>query len=292
MAKIADLLDHGTTVSFEFFPPRTERGTRNLTAAVDELQALDPSFVSVTYGAAGSTRDRTREIVLDLEKNTPLTPMPHLTCIAHQREQLEELLVDYDDAGLENLLALHGDPPRDRPDVPHGDLRRAAELVELAREVGEFSVGVATHPEGHPKAPDLDTDRRHQAAKLELAEFGITQFFFRTEDYLRLLDDLEVHGVDTPIIAGVMPITDVGRIQRFAELSGADVPPEVVARLEPVADDPEETLRVGVEIATELCADLLDAGAPGLHFYTLNRARASREIVANLGLDGGSPPAR
>lgn len=286
MTKIADLLDSEPTVSFEFFPPKTEGGMDRLAGAVDDLQLLDPSFVSVTYGAGGSTRERTREIVVDLEKNTPLTPMPHLTCIAHQRAELEELLVDYGDAGLCNVLALHGDPPRDDPDCAPGDLHRAAELVELAREVGDFSVGVATHPEGHPKAPDLEADRRHQAAKLELAEFGITQFFFRTEDYLRLVDDLETHGVDTPIIAGVMPITDASRITRFAEMSGADIPEEVVGRLEPVWDDPEETLRVGVDIATELCADLLEAGVPGFHFYTLNRARATREIVTNLGLDG------
>lgn len=286
MTKIADLLEAGPTVSFEFFPPKTPRGMRNLRAAVDDLQALGPSFVSVTYGAGGSTRERTRDIVVDLEKNTPLTPMPHLTCIAHRRAELEELLVDYGDAGLENVLALHGDLPTDDPGTALGELHRAAELVELARQVGEFSVGVAAHPEGHPKAPDLQADRRHQAAKLELAEFGITQFFFRTEDYLRLVDDLEAHGIDTPIIAGVMPITDAGKIQRFAQMSGADIPREVVERLEPVWDDPEGTLRVGVDIATELCADLLDAGVPGLHLYTLNRARATHEILANLGLDG------
>lgn len=238
----------------------------------------------MTYGAAGSTRDRTRDVVQELNGREGITAMPHLTCIAHRREELRSMLADYRDEGHENLLALHGDPPRDNPDIERGDLERAAELVELAREVGDFSVGVAAHPEGHPQAPDRQTDRAHQAEKLSIADFGITQFFFRAEDYLRLCDDMERRGVETPIIAGVIPITDAQQVQRFAAMSGAELPPELVERLDAVADDPDEVRRIGVEVTTDLARQLLDAGAPGLHVYTLNRAQATLEVHANLDL--------
>ena len=289
MTRITQQLAHGPSISFEFFPPKTERGVENLWAAIDELEQLDPTVVSVTYGAGGSTRERTREVVIDLEKNTSLTPMPHLTCVAHTRDELEELVTQYREAGLEHVLALHGDLPKDAEDHVEGDFERAYQLVEFLRELGDFDVGVATHPEGHPKAPSLEEDRRHQADKLRVADFGVTQFFFRVEDYLRLMEDLDALEVDTPVIAGVIPITNARQVQRFAELSGADMPSDLVERLDAVADDPEEVKRIGVEVATDLSSRLLEAGAPGLHFYTLNRAEATVEVCRNLGLADERP---
>jgi methylenetetrahydrofolate reductase (NADPH) len=289
VARIRDLLDEvptsGPTASFEFFPPKTDEGDRNLRDTLNELEPLGPSFVSVTYGAGGSTRDRTHRIVVDILERTSMTPMAHLTSVAHTRDELRGILERYRDAGVENILALRGDPPRDDPDAFH-ELEHAIELVELAREVGgeQFSIGVAAHPEVHPQSTSREEDRRHLAAKLSEADFGITQFFFSCDDYTRMLDELDELGCDTPVIPGIMPVTNVGQIVRFAELSGAAFPADLAERLHAVEDDPAEVRRIGVEVATELCVELLECGAPGLHFYTLNRSRATREIHANLGL--------
>jgi len=280
---IAGLLAAGTTYSFEFFPPRDGAAEAQLAATLAELERLRPSFVSITYGAGGSTRDRTHDLVVDLLRRTTMTPMAHLTCVGHSRAELGEILERYAGEGVRNVLALRGDAPAGAA-FPAGDLRHALELVELAREVGPFSIGVAAHPEGHPQAPDRDTDRRHLAAKLARADFAVTQFFFRGEDYVALVDDLAALGVDKPVIPGIMPVTNVAQIERFAALSGAAVPLALRTRLEAAAGDPAEVRRIGVAAATELCADLLAAGAPGLHFYTLNRSTATREIWAALGL--------
>ncbi|HEX2274807.1 MAG TPA: methylenetetrahydrofolate reductase [Acidimicrobiales bacterium] len=287
MARIADMLANGKTFSFEFFPPKTPEAEITLEMTLAELELLKPSFVSVTYGAGGSTRERTHDLVVSINRNTTMTAMAHLTCAAHRREELVDIVTRYKDAGVENILALGGDPPANL-DLPEGDLRHACELVDLVRGVGPFCVGVAAHPELHPKSPDRAADRDFLAAKLREADFGITQFFFRTSDYLGMVADLAERGVDKPVIPGIMPITNLKSVQRMAQLSGAAVPPEVVARVEAVADDPEEVRRVGVEMATELCQKLLDAGAPGLHFYTLNRSTATREIYTNLGLAGAA----
>ncbi len=284
MTKIAELLDQGKTLSFEFFPPKTDKGRDRLRETITELEPLEPSFTSVTYGAGGSTRERTVDAVTELNESDSITVMPHLTCIGHTREELTELVGAYGRQGIQNVLALRGDPPKDAPDMEPGDLERAAELVELVREVGDFSVGVAAHPEGHPLAPDMESDRQHQAAKLKVADFGVTQFFFRVEDYLRFVDEMERRGVETPIIAGVIPITDANQIQRFAAMSGADMPSELVERLDAHADDPDEVRRIGVDVATELSDRLLAEGAPGLHIYTLNRAEAPRAVHENLEL--------
>ena len=283
MTTIAELLERGPTLSFEFFPPKTDQGELRLRETIRALEPLDPSFVSVTYGAGGSTRDRTADIVKEVHREGRLMPMPHLTCIAHTRAELVEILEGYRDEGLRNVLALHGDPPRDNPDIEPGELRRAVELVELAREVGEFSVGVAAHPEGHPKAPDRTTDRAHQAAKIAVADFAITQFFFRAEDYLAFVDEMRQRGVETPIIPGLIPITDGKQVQRFAAMSGAAFPGELAERFEAVGDDTDAARRIGVEVASQLGERLLAEGAPGLHVYTLNRAEASLEVHANLG---------
>ena len=285
MAHIADMLDAGRTFSFEFFPPKTPEAELTLEITLAELELLKPSFVSVTYGAGGATRERTHDLVVSINRNTTMTAMAHLTCAAHTRAELAEIVTRYRDAGVENILALGGDPPAGL-DLPPGDLHHAVELVDLVQDVGPFCVGVAAHPELHPSSPDRATDRDFLAAKLERADFGITQFFFRAEDYLGMLDDLAARGIDKPVIPGIMPVTNLSSIQRMAKLSGAAVPPGVVARVEAVSDDPDAVRRVGVEMATELCRELLDAGAPGLHFYTLNRSTATREIYANLGLAG------
>jgi methylenetetrahydrofolate reductase (NADPH) len=286
MTKISELLAAGRTFSFEFFPPKTDEAARELEKTIGELQPLHPSFVSVTYGAGGSTRDRTRDIVTHIQADAGITAMAHLTCIAHTREQLVSLLGEYRQAGINNILALAGDPPAD-PSVDLGDLSYAAELIELIKGVGDFCIGVAAHPELHPRsAGDRTHDRDFLAAKLDLADFAITQFFFEAEPYLRMIDELAERGCTKPVLPGIMPVTNPGQIKRFAELAGAEFPPALAARFAAIADDPAAVRQLGVDVATELCAELLAHGVPGLHFYTLNRSTASREIYANLGLDG------
>jgi methylenetetrahydrofolate reductase (NADPH) len=283
MAKIADLLAAGRTYSFEFFPPKTDAEQATLVKALRELEPLDPSFVSVTYRGGRSSRERTTSLVAGLGKTTSMTPMAHLICVAHTRLELAEILVDFRRAGVENLMALGGDPPTD-PDAVEGELAHAVELVELARAIGGFSIGVAAHPEGHPRSPSLAADRDRLAEKLALADFAVTQFFFRVEDYLGLMDDLSARGADKPVIPGIMPITNVKSVARMAEMSGCAVPAELVSRIEAAGPDPEGMHAAGVQAATELCEKLLAEGAPGLHFYTLNRSTATREIYASLGL--------
>ncbi|HUQ63502.1 MAG TPA: methylenetetrahydrofolate reductase [Acidimicrobiales bacterium] len=285
MTSIAKVLADGRSFSFEFFPPKTEEAQIALELTLQELELLQPSFVSVTYGAGGSTRERTHDLVVSINRNTSMTAMAHLTCAAHTQGELADIVGRYREAGVENILALGGDPPANL-DLPEGELKYASELVELIQSEGPFTVGVAAHPELHPSSPDRGSDRDHLASKLRLADFAITQFFFRAEDYVRMVDDLSERGVDKPVIPGIMPVTNLSSVQRMAQLSGAAVPPEVVERVEAVAGDAEAVRRVGVEMASELCQAVLDAGAPGLHFYTLNRSTATREIYANLGLSG------
>jgi methylenetetrahydrofolate reductase (NADPH) len=288
------MLARGTTTSFEFFPPQTDAGERHLRDALNELEPLGPSFVSVTYGAGGSTRERTHRLVVDVLERTTMTPMAHLTAVNHRREELTAILAAYRDAGVENVLALRGDPPRGSgPDATFWELDHAEQLAALVREVGggRIAVGVAAHPEGHPLSPDLRSDRRHLAAKLAIADFAVTQFFFHLEDYVRMVEELAALGCDKPVVPGIMPVTNVRQIQRFAELSGAAFPADLAERLHAAEHDAAEVRRVGVEVATTLCAELLDAGAPGLHFYTLNRSTATREIHANLGLRPGASAA-
>ncbi len=283
MARIGELLAAGPTFSFEFFPPSTESAQLTLGRTIAELESLRPSFVSVTYGAGGSTRQRTRDVVTWVARETGITPMAHLTCQSHTRGEIAEIIDGYRSAGIENLLALGGDPPLDPADARPSDYRFAAELVDDLAASGAFSIGVAAHPEGHPRSADLATDRQHLADKLRRADFAITQFFFEARHWLRLRDDLAALGVDAPIIPGIMPVTNLSQIERMAALSGAEVPRWLVERLER-ATDAEQVRQVGVDVATELCTELLACGAPGLHFYTLNRSTATREIYANLGL--------
>lgn len=293
MAKIRDLLARGRTSSFELFPPRSDEAQRDLERTLRELETLRPSFVSVTSGAGGSTRDRTRELVRYIHRETSMTPMAHVTVAGRGRAQLEAILRGYRDEGIENILALGGDPPRDPPgrSRPRGELRDALELVELVRSVGDFSVGVAAHPAGHPRAPDLESDRRWTAEKLARADFAITQLLFDVDAYRGLVDDLARLGCHAPVIPGVMPITSGRQIDRLAELSGAELPADLVARVRAAEDDPAAVRAIGVDAATEVCARVLDAGAPGVHLYTLNRSTATREIHTRLGL-GPSTPSR
>ncbi len=283
MAKISDILRRGTSYSFEFFPPRTPEAEATLERALRDLEPLHPSYVSVTYGAGGSTRERTHGLVVQILRETSITPMAHLTCVGHTREELHEIVVRYRDAGIENVLALGGDPPKDS-DLPPGELHYAVELVRLVRQVGDFSVGVAAHPEPHPRSPSKEEDRLHTAEKLAEADFAITQFFFEAEHYFDLVEGLRRHGVDKPVIAGIMPVTSLSGIKRMAELQGSEFPAWLADRLYAVGDDPEAVRAAGVEEATKLCRALLEGGAPGLHFYTLNRSTATLEIYASLGL--------
>lgn len=282
MTRIDTLLKSSATTSFEFFPPKTDDGRDALRQTVKELEPLSPSFVSITYGAGGATRERTHDLVIDMLTNTSIPPMAHLTTVAHSRHELEEILTRYRDAGVANIMALRGDMPADNPN-PVRELAHATDLVALAREVGkdQFAIGVAAHPEGHPESQSLSTDRAYLAEKLKLADFGVTQFFFHVDVYVKLLDDLDRLGCDTPVLPGIMPVTNVTQIERFAALSGTALPNWLRTRLAE-ATSQEEIETIGVEVATELCADLLAAGAPGLHFYTLNRSQATRRIWAAL----------
>jgi methylenetetrahydrofolate reductase (NADPH) len=281
MARIIDLLGKGPTFSFEFFPPKNDEEQERLAKTIRELQSLNPSFVSVTYRGGRSSRERTTSVVLDLLRTTPMTAMPHLVCVAHSRSELVEIVDNFNRSGVENLLALGGDPV---PDEPAGELRYASELVDLARELGSASIGVAAHPAGHPRSPDRASDRRHLAAKLAAADFAITQFFFQVEEYLALREELAALGIFKPVIPGIMPVTSLKGVTRMAELSGYQLPAAVTARLSRAEHDPVEFRRVGVELAGELCRDLLREGAPGLHFYTLNFSTATREIHRSLQL--------
>ena len=282
MARIADLLAAGRTFSFEFFPPKTDGAQLSLGRAIGELEPLAPSFVSVTYGAGGSTRQRTHAVVSWMRKETTLTPMAHLTCQGHVRAEIRDILNDYAADGVENILALGGDVPTDGEPAP-SDYTFASELLEDVVADGRFSVGVAAHPELHPRSPDRATDRKFLAAKLSRADFAITQFFFDLDVYVQMVNEMADLGVTKPILPGIMPVTNKSQIRRMAELSGAAFPAWLAERLDRT-DDAEEIRRIGVDAATELCQGLLDAGAPGLHFYTMNRSTATSEIYANLGL--------
>ena len=282
MAQIRELLAAGPTLSFEFFPPKDDREQRRLTESIRDLEPLNPSFVSVTYRGGAASRARTTAVVEDIQKKTTLTPMPHLTCVAHPRMELGEVMGAFRALGMDNLLALGGDPLPEAQAFT--EVRYASELVQLARRVGFGSVGVAAHPAGHPRSPDLATDRRFLAAKLELADFAITQFFFKVEEYLRLREQLATLGVRKPIIAGIMPIVSLASVQRMAELSGYAVPDDIVERVTAGGDEPDEIRARGIDLAAELCARLLEEHVSGLHFYTLNFSRATREVYAKLGL--------
>jgi len=284
MTKIVDILGAGPSRSFEFFPPKTPEAERRLEQTLRDLEPLHPSFVSVTYGAGGSTREMTHEIVTRIHRETSLTPMAHLTCAAHSRAELVAIVTRYHEAGIRNILALRGDPPKDLA-LPPGDLAHATDLIELVRDVGDFSVGVAVHPEGHPASTDRAGDRGRQAEKLARADFGISQFFFEADVWFEFLGDLRERGAATRVIPGIMPVLNVKSVKRMAEMSGADFPVSLERKLRAVEDDEAAMRAVGIEATTELCRELMAGGVDSFHFYTLNASSATREIYANLGFD-------
>jgi len=287
MAKIAEIVANSRkpTFSIELWPPRNLASAAKLEEALPMLEKLHPTFTSITYGAGGSTREKTHDLVLRLKRDTSIEPMAHLTTAVHLRSELTTILERYRSAGIENILALRGDPPLSGGgELPAGELAHAADLVALARSVGDFSVAVAAHPEGHPDSPDLATDRMMLARKLELADMAITQFFFVADYYFMLVDDLEKLGITKPILPGVMAPTSVKTLERMAQLSGAKIPENVRERLYR-ADQSVETIKaVGVEIALKLSDELLKRGAPGIHVYTMNEAATTVEIYEGLGL--------
>ncbi len=293
------LASGGRSFSFEFFPPKTEKGALNLWRTIRELESLRPTFVSVTYGAGGGTRDTTVDIVERIATDTTLTPVAHFTAVDHSRAELRNLIGRFAAAGVRNVLALRGDPPGDPMGewVKHPDgVEYAADLVRMIRSYGDFCVGVAAFPYKHPRSPDVESDTRYFVEKCRAAaDYAITQMFFRAEDYFRLRDRVEAAGCDVPILPGIMPVTQMSTIERSEQLSGAPFPPEVRARFDAVADDPEAVRRLGVEHAAELCRELLDQDAPGIHFITFNKSTATREVYglldpASYGGSGSAPP--
>lgn len=295
---IRDILsDSNPSLSFEFFPPQNPAAWEELYQAIRELESLRPTFVSVTYGAGGSTRELTHDLVLRIKGTTSIPPVPHLTCVGHSKEEVLEILRRYAAAGVSNILALRGDPPKDRPnyDWSESDFRHAADLVRFIREFNEsgehpdprgFGIGVAGFPEGHPSTPNRVTELDFLKAKVdEGADYICTQLFFDNHDFLDFRDRCEISGINIPIIAGVMPVTSLQGMKRMAELAaGARYPAKLLRALERAKSKPEAVERVGIHYAAAQCANLLDEGVDGIHFYTLNKSRATREIYHSLGL--------
>jgi len=282
MARIPELLASKRTLSFEFFPPKTPAANMTLGRTVAAIESLHPDFVSITYGAGGSDRHRTGDVVGWMLGETPWTPMPHLTCRGHRRDDVGSLLAHYSELGIENILALGGDPPAGGVEEP-GDYLYAMDLLEDVVTADAFAVGVAAHPQVHPRSPDRATDRRFLADKLRIADFALTQFFFDVEHWVRLVEELSDLGIDKPVLPGIMPINNKVMVKRMAEMSGAALPGWLADRLD-ATDDPDEVRRIGIDVATQLCSDLIDAGTPGLHLYALNRPESVVEICMNLGL--------
>lgn len=276
----------GPVFSFEFFPPKTPRGEENLFRVIDSLRQLHPTFVSVTYGAGGSTRDRTVDLVCRIKHEVGIEAMAHLTCVGASRAEIDAVLQRLAAGGIENVLALRGDPPRDRPvfEPPPDGFAHASDLVAFIRRRGfPFALGGAGYPEGHVECPDREQDMRHLKIKVDAGlDFIITQLFFDNEDYFSFVARARAHGITVPVIPGIMPVTNIGQIERFTALCGATIPATLRARLAAVANDEEAVRRVGIEYATAQCRDLLARGAPGIHFYTLNQSPATRAILARL----------
>ncbi|MFQ5556294.1 MAG: methylenetetrahydrofolate reductase [Acidimicrobiales bacterium] len=284
MSVVLDALDRGRSLSFEFYPPKTPAGEQRLSRTIDELESIGPDFVSVPYGAGGTTRARTRDTVIEICAERRFPAMPHLTCVGQTRAELEQLVDDYATHGVDHLLALAGDPPPDdRDGGDPGELHHARELVQLVKERTDMTVAVAVHPEIHPRSTSRAMDRRHLADKLAVADFAITQFFFDSTDYARLVGEVAAFGAVTPVIPGIMPVINPASVKRFADLNGTRTPPELWARVEQAADAAER-LEVAVDAACELIEAVLAIGAPGVHLYTLNDPAATRLICERAGL--------
>ncbi|HEV7192219.1 MAG TPA: methylenetetrahydrofolate reductase [NAD(P)H] [Jatrophihabitantaceae bacterium] len=286
---VRDCLAEGRpTLSFEFFPPRTEQDEQRMWRSIRELESLQPSFVSVTYGAGGSTRDRTIEITERIFADTTMMPVAHLTAVDHSVAELRGIVGRFADAGIVNMLALRGDPPGD----PNGEWKQhpegvayASDLVELLRAHGDFCIGVAAFPYKHPRSSSVESDTEWFVAKCRAgADYAITQMFFDADDYLRLRDRVAVAGCEVPIIPGIMPVTNMATIARSEQLSGAPFPAGLGAKFEAVADDAAAVRELGIAEAIRLAQRLLDEGAPGLHFITMNFAKATREVLAEVSM--------
>ena len=286
---------HERVYSFEFFPPKTDKGVENLAEVRKRLERLNPAFFSVTFGAGGSTRDRTYETVVGIQRASTCDAAPHLSCIDSTREGLKEIIERYKAEGVKYIVALRGDKPSGSVGV--GELRYANELVEFIREVtgDHFKIEVGAYPEFHPEAPNAKVDLENFVRKAKSgADSAITQFFYNAEAYYRFVDDCERYGVDIPIVPGIMPLANYEQQARFAAACKADIPRWLAKRMEAYQDDPESQVAYGIDVVTELCADLLEQGAPGIHFYALNKASVVERIWDNLNLSadtGGERPA-
>lgn len=276
------------SISFEFFPPRDDAGEAVLWEAIRRIEKVHPTFVSVTYGAGGTTRDRTIRVTERIARETLLTPLAHLTCVGHSVGEIRSVIGSLSAAGLRNILALRGDPQGGpgQPWVKHPEgVDHADELVALVRSLGDFTVGVAAFPDQHPESPDLDSDAEVLVRKADAgAEYAITQFFFTRDAYVGLRDRVSALGRDLPIIPGLMPVTNVKQLVKMTQLSGQPIPESVTSRLAAVEDDPAAVREVGVDITTELAQELLAEGAPGIHFITMNRSTATLQVFENLGV--------
>ena len=292
---IRDILQPGKpTVSFEFFPPKTAEAQENLFTTILELETIQPAFVSVTYGAGGSTRELTHDLVLRLKKQTSLDPVPHLTCVGHTEAEIEAILERYAAAGVSNILALRGDPPRDQPDYDHSrdTFPQAANLVRFIKKFSGhpdprgFGIGVAGFPEGHPSTPNRLLEMDYLKAKVDAgADYICTQLFFENRDFYDFRERCDLAGIHIPIVAGIMPVTSLSSMKRMAELAGgARYPARLLKALQRAGDSAEAVRQIGLHYATEQCADLLDNHVAGIHLYTLNQSTATREICQRLGV--------
>jgi methylenetetrahydrofolate reductase (NADPH) len=284
--KIKELMaQQGRHISFEFFPPKTSEDEDRLFGVIAELEALKPTFVSVTYGAGGGTMKNTSGVVLRIKRETSLTPMPHLTCVDQSEDELRKILEDYHKQGVDNVLALRGDPPKgtEKFVAPENGFCYAIDLVNLAIAVGGYSIGVAVYPEGHKEAPSLEKDMFYTKQKIDAgADFAITQMFFDNRFFYDFMERAEKAGIAVPVIPGIMPVTDIEKIKRFSQMSGATLPPSLVEQMEKAASA-DEARRIGIDFAVRQCQDLWQNGVRYFHFYTLNHSQTVAEIVRNLG---------
>lgn len=280
------IAERGSSLSFEFFPPKDKAAENQLFEDIARFEALNPTFVSITYGAGGGTLKNTRQVVLRILEETSLVPMPHLTCVDQNRDELKAILKGYMEHGVENVLALRGDPPKgaEKFTPPKDGLCYAKDLVQLAVSLSGFSIGVAVYPEGHCESPNLEMDMYYTKQKIDAgADFAITQMFFDNTYFYDFLERVAKADIKVPIMAGIMAITDIERIKTFSKRCGATLPDKIIQQFEKAGHAAEEAKKVGVEIATEQCADLLEHGLRYFHFYTLNQSDAVLQVVGNLG---------
>jgi methylenetetrahydrofolate reductase (NADPH) len=286
--KIGDILrQQGKSLSFEFFVPKDKAGESSLIAIIQRLETLKPTFVSVTQSAGSGSLKNTRYLVACIKKETSLEPMPHLVCLTYSRNEIKDTLEDYKNLGIENILALRGDLPQGTTKFcpPRGGFRYAKDLMKFVASLKAFSIGVAVYPEGHIESPSLEVDMIHTKEKIDAgADFAITQMFFQNRFFYDFMDRAQKVGIQIPIIPGIMPITDIGRLERFSQLCGATLPGALVEKMEKVKDSPEDAKKIGMEFTIKQCDDLLKNGVQYLHFFTLNQGKTMMKILESLGI--------